>query len=72
MIMEAGKSHHLLFTNWKIRKASDVFSLSPKSLKPGNRRTVTSYLKKKVNSPSLYLFVLFECSVDWIMPASTG
>jgi len=65
--MEAGKSHNMLFTtSWRTRETR-----AGRFQSEGRRRWM-SQLKKKENSPFLYLFVLLGPSTAWVMPTHTG
>lgn len=78
IIMEAQKFHDLLPTCQRPRKAGGVFqcefeslrTLRAGSLSPVQRQKTHSHLRNqawRVNSPFVYLLVLFRPSMDWMM-----
>lgn len=78
IIMEAQKFHDLLPTPQRPRKAGGVFqcefeslrTLRADSLSPVQRQKTHSHLRNqawRVNSPFVYLLVLFRPSMDWMM-----
>ena len=47
MIMEAEKSHHLLFASWKTRKAGGVIQSNPQVLRTGKLKEMDIAAQKE-------------------------
>lgn len=71
--MEVEKTQDLPSTSWRARKAGGVIQSKSEGLRA--RRAEVQGQKEdfqaqaeRMNSPSLYLFVLFKPPGDWMMP----